>query len=417
MAWTGLPATNATDWSAVGFYNQFLQAVRERIDAAGRRDALVGISSLEDREAGDDVQTASPINLMQIYLEALAPYYLDPASLDPADIDPSLGASFPIFTQADSAGWFWTWAEVLAEAGLNAAGWQRKYPREIETTGDAGSSGQRAYLEGGKTVYAHDGSSWVVAADQTAGPDVITDYGEIEPGDYIGPHIWNELKAVCEVYRYRVFVAPAQADGGGAISYDRVGQMFESNGRQSSGGSSGTSWPAARLSAETSYDASVFQTPRQVRAALNYTTTLANRYRSALAKAEFGGDLNIGGGELDLDAVVDLYLWAEKLPSSTNIFAVEEENTFEGYGYAVVEDAFAVISAGDAITFAAGAGTSTAPYSPFAGVSATRPAWPVDPAATNGHYRQRGFTANVGGPTSQRLWSFAVVDFGFTQKD
>ncbi len=55
------------------------------------------------------------------------------------------------------------------------------------------------YLDGDTWVkvdglyYEHDGTGWVLSADQTSPPDLVTSYGPAKPGDYMGPWIWNEM--------------------------------------------------------------------------------------------------------------------------------------------------------------------------------------------------------------------------------
>jgi hypothetical protein len=92
------------------------------------------------------------------------------------------------------------------KAGLNAAGFTRRYPRTIESTDDPGTSGQVARLVNrnnndavtwiGGGVFRHNGSAWELC-DPSEGrmPDVLKDYGFHETGDYVGPWIWNEIAA------------------------------------------------------------------------------------------------------------------------------------------------------------------------------------------------------------------------------
>jgi len=81
----------------------------------------------------------------------------------------------------------------------SVSGYVRKFPRTIQATSGIGTSGHRAYIDvnsdglQSKTVYEYDGSLWIVANNQKRGPDIITSYGLMEQGDYIGPWIYNDL--------------------------------------------------------------------------------------------------------------------------------------------------------------------------------------------------------------------------------
>ncbi len=48
--------------------------------------------------------------------------------------------------------------------------------------------------------------------DQAQHPDVVTEYGIMQPGDYIGPWIWNELQAILDLCRRRVYWTPEWPD-------------------------------------------------------------------------------------------------------------------------------------------------------------------------------------------------------------
>lgn len=100
-------------------------------------------------------------------------------------------------------------------AGLNPSGFIRKYPRTINPASPpAGTAGMRAYAGSqnsqvtGKSngliavVYEHDGAAWVIAEDQLADVDVLTSYGLIEPGDYVGVWIPNEIYQLLGIYKW-----------------------------------------------------------------------------------------------------------------------------------------------------------------------------------------------------------------------
>ena len=47
-------------------------------------------------------------------------------------------------------------------------------------------------------IYEYDPGGWAVAEDQDAPPDLVTEYGLAEPGDYMGPWLFNELQAALQ---------------------------------------------------------------------------------------------------------------------------------------------------------------------------------------------------------------------------
>lgn len=143
--WTGLPATQATDWSQIDFYKQFWAATVERGHAINV--PVVGLDEYDTPAVGCDVQymgtgrASSPTDKFSIYtlqewIEDNAQYFV--ASHDVDDIA------------------MYTWASLKAAAGLDASGWTRKHP------------------EG-------------------------TSYGKCQPEDYFGPWLWNELKACLDL--------------------------------------------------------------------------------------------------------------------------------------------------------------------------------------------------------------------------
>lgn len=74
---------------------------------------------------------------------------------------------------------------------------RRKYPREILHLSDAGAEGQVARLADGSQsagqLYRFTSGAW--AADPSAAaPDVMSDVGPIQRGDYFGPWLLNDLR-------------------------------------------------------------------------------------------------------------------------------------------------------------------------------------------------------------------------------
>ncbi|MCD4824006.1 MAG: DUF2793 domain-containing protein [Phycisphaerae bacterium] len=59
-----------------------------------------------------------------------------------------------------------------------------------------------AWQQVAATVFQHDGTAWQPCTTVDAEPDSVTDYGRGQAGDYIGPWIFNELKAGCDVIKW-----------------------------------------------------------------------------------------------------------------------------------------------------------------------------------------------------------------------
>ncbi|MEO0587566.1 MAG: hypothetical protein AAF078_07995 [Planctomycetota bacterium] len=208
MSWVGIPATQTTDWTQVDFLNQFVDEINKRaawLGISSRRPIpkfVVGGSAVSlDLPTGGRSDIAS-IGVMQAKVFSIAPYYTDPA-----DLIALPGQVYYETEWSDGAAYLWPdWSrtgDVLnyrAFAGLNEAGFTRKYPRELAELSDPGEAGQNARWAGlnptvnpgDGRVYTYDGAAWVLAPPGTQ-TDTITDYGFIEEGDYIGPWIWNEL--------------------------------------------------------------------------------------------------------------------------------------------------------------------------------------------------------------------------------
>ena len=152
MSWTNLPASAGTDWQAVSFVNQFIEAANER----GAGLSLV--------VAGDDIQAASFWANLQNTVEILATDYIDTNSYP--TVDDLRGQ--PVGGSNGIGDYGYTTASFRAAAGLNANGWTRKYP---------------------------DGSG-----------GVTTDYGPMQSGDYIGgpngAHVFNELQSALKVLKW-----------------------------------------------------------------------------------------------------------------------------------------------------------------------------------------------------------------------
>ena len=215
MGWDD-PITNATDWSAVSFVSMFWAALNERRLA-------VGLAAYPLPAVGADVQIrtanvpTSPTGDFSIYvlqngLKTLVDWhqFLDTAGRE------NLDGVFPVSRQS-----YWedyihngfpllSWTKCLQNAGINNPYFTRKYPKEFlnlssSTYNDApvntpAVSGDKARCLADGRVHQRVGGTWI----ETPGsyPDAVTTYGNYNVGDYIGPWIWNELRAVLKQLTY-----------------------------------------------------------------------------------------------------------------------------------------------------------------------------------------------------------------------
>jgi len=198
MGWTNMPATDGTDWAGLAFRTQFMEAIRERYFAIG----YDGVDEWDDVPMPAAGEVAAhydgnwhDIGAMQISVNAMAPFFCPP--------DDYTGQPYGV---GEMPGY--TVATLWAAAGLNVGGFTRKYPREITSLTAYGEAGWRArllhvgtppYVPTGKAYYVYT-TSWAASADQTSPPDTITDYaGAASPGDYVGPWLFNELRACLDL--------------------------------------------------------------------------------------------------------------------------------------------------------------------------------------------------------------------------
>lgn len=204
MSWIDLPATAGTDWQDLAFAGQFAKALNER-----RLADNLGVTPYEDLEEGADLQArlgtpnASQVGwvTLQSQLQGLATSYVN-------------SADYPDGFEFEEEVELYTLARWRELAGIHEDGFERRLPRTIAATDDPGSEGDRAYwgsqdsdhtgLSAGarRLKYEHDGSAWVVAEDQAASVDEVVRYGVMQPGDYIGPWIFNELHAGIDLLRW-----------------------------------------------------------------------------------------------------------------------------------------------------------------------------------------------------------------------
>lgn len=183
MSWTGLPATDATDWSAIAFARQFREALNERIafsdsgvspDAFPYGQATVPVvgSDLQWSGTNSEGDAVGSWALTQQRIEDLAPFYLVAShplktlgSSTPRDY-----ANYTAFLVGEMAN-FYTIESMFLEAGLTADGWRRT------------------------TVHPSDPAF------------VDFEYGQMQPGDIIGPWIFNDLQATLGVLRIKLYPA------------------------------------------------------------------------------------------------------------------------------------------------------------------------------------------------------------------
>lgn len=211
MAWADLPAAAGTDWAAVGFINQFVEAINER------RLATRQAASLQPYQVGDDVQEWRVANRLQGFAISVAIKFIHPDSFGSLPADP-----------LPSSSRFRTYEQVFEDAGLaGQSDFTRRQPYEIsgsdEITLDAfgatavagdvarwsgdgathatlgGTPASVTYIPG--VLYAYDGADWLPAPGELE-PSVATAYGPVRNGDYLGPWIWNELQAVLQTCRW-----------------------------------------------------------------------------------------------------------------------------------------------------------------------------------------------------------------------
>lgn len=209
MSWTGLPATQTTDWSQVDYFNQFVDAIVERESAATPyNESILPLAESARVVAGDDVgkttafQVPGSIFNLQRGLERAAGIHVFEDGID--DMASDAGAPHAPGLLSDVA-------RLATEVGNAIPAdttvsfpniFTRKWPREIATTGDAGESGWRARHQSDAAFYEHDGTAWSLAADQATPADTLEGRGYIVAGDYIGPWIWNELWAVAKAMKW-----------------------------------------------------------------------------------------------------------------------------------------------------------------------------------------------------------------------
>jgi hypothetical protein len=193
MGWAD-SITETTDWTAVAFQAMFITAIQER--AAAILDELAGVE-LPTAEAGAYCLTAGNIEAMQAWLEQNCTLFFRDTQPHPGNTGEGITPVVNLLVWR-----MWDLTALRAAAGLNVAGFTRKFPREIDildaaaysNCDDAVTEGHKALFIGNGRVYVREEGAWVLSPGSL--PDLVTRYGHAQPGDYWGPWVWIELRAV-----------------------------------------------------------------------------------------------------------------------------------------------------------------------------------------------------------------------------
>ncbi len=178
--WDPVTHGQTTDWSNVAILNQFYEAINER------HALLFGTKYFAYPVAvGDDVQDVGFVRTMQQWVESNCVNFV----------------RYGDFSGETDVEWY-TWTTLKADAGINSGGWKRHVP---------------------------DGSGGYTTA-----------YGVHTAGDYICPHLWNELKAALNCL-YAIYVQCQAFKGDLATNKAYSGMPF------------GETWAAAKSAAESGY--------------------------------------------------------------------------------------------------------------------------------------------------------------------
>ncbi len=199
--WTNFPVAEGDNLHALTLYEQIVEAFNERLTVI---QVPTPFALLDTPAVGDaHPQSRSWWAAIQNTLNALVDNSLYSLEKPTMGITPvghwirpysdKSGAAYNPDTASGIDSFIYDLAAWRTDAGIPADGFTRRYPREIASTGDAGSLGQRAYLEGFNGVYEHNGTTWVLASDQTISVDILEAYGIAQDGDYLGPWLFNEI--------------------------------------------------------------------------------------------------------------------------------------------------------------------------------------------------------------------------------
>ena len=196
---------SATDWpiaTDVGWTRKYPRQI-ERIGdggANGQRARLAGVSS-NSNDGGTrymTVQTAPPT----------IPYTNAKYGVQAGATGAWAGQAGKLATWNGAA---WSFAAVGdgTQYCFNATGTTARRNAYAAIKESAG--GARWHIIG--DLYDHNGAAWSLSGDQASDPDLVTDYGPAADGDYLGPWIFNELRAALDLLT--VVVCTNGSDWGG----------------------------------------------------------------------------------------------------------------------------------------------------------------------------------------------------------
>lgn len=197
----------STDWSAVTFLNMFVDAINERVAALG----FGSVEQLASVSVGTDVQTS--VGFAGAFSIANLQGWVGANITGFGDINIPIDTTTPPTSDAACR---YTITAFLAAAGLSSGAgsalWTRKRPREIASVtatvdhqGNAASTAQLAWVDGLADIYVCVTSGhWFLApagskVDILDSDDGDLPYGQMEAGDYIGPHLFNQLRDAINV--------------------------------------------------------------------------------------------------------------------------------------------------------------------------------------------------------------------------
>lgn len=248
MTWANLPATQTTDWSALAFLQQFRDAVEERqfYSASPTFPAVVAGDNPFDHLLSWQQWVMNQIDVGIVGGFQARSRWIVPGSFDLTKHTGVItGPAWDTVTNSSDRFDY----EGIGDGGYRRpydgftpdrfwplvngqSGFTRKRPREISDPGsgltpdgDAAGDLARNTSDRGR-IYRWSGSSWALHDDQSAQPDTLTSYGVIQPGDYWGSWLWNELQAALQQLREwvgRVFSIAKLGSGSTDINVARFG--------------------------------------------------------------------------------------------------------------------------------------------------------------------------------------------------
>lgn len=189
-----------SDLAHVDLINRFVDAANERWWTPGGLSPGQRLSSqIPYKTAGDDFQDLSIINTLQDIVERGCVSYLNPHNTYDGSTY-TLDGDYQLFSDT-----WQSWANYCA-VRKSGNSWTRKYPREFAslaatqyTDGSSFSNGHRARNNANDKVYDRTAGAWVLMSYNPATtappePDLVTNYGRVQAGDYIGAWIFTELR-------------------------------------------------------------------------------------------------------------------------------------------------------------------------------------------------------------------------------